>query len=163
MSAEATESKFFQDNRNKSLNSTLNSDETWKVDVKYFMQANEAIARVQNDLQEGILLKAQLQRTSQLEKIAASKCYKSNDFTYPQAQKCEEFYFKNDFKLNLLNSFVSDHMTKHPQEYESCWQNPSFEALPNNVEKDRAYLACHKKWIRNLKENVQPELELKAL
>ena len=50
MSAEATESKFFMANKLKSLNSTLNSQEQWKVDVKYFMQASEAVERVQTDL-----------------------------------------------------------------------------------------------------------------
>ena len=99
----------------------------------------------------------------QLEKIVAQKCYKGNDFTFMQAQKCEQFHYKNDFKLNLINSFVADHMDKHLQAYQSCWQNPSFEALPSNEDKDRAFLACHKQWTRNLKENVQPELELKAL
>ena len=50
MSAQATESKFFLENKSKSLNATLSSQEQWQLDVKYFMQANEAIARVQNDL-----------------------------------------------------------------------------------------------------------------
>ena len=50
MSAEATESKFFLDNKLRSLNSTLNSHEQWKVDVKYFMQANDAVARVQAEM-----------------------------------------------------------------------------------------------------------------
>ena len=48
--AEATESKFFLDNKLKSLNSTVNSQERWKVDVKYFMQANDAVERLQTDL-----------------------------------------------------------------------------------------------------------------
>ena len=99
----------------------------------------------------------------QLERVVASKCYRNNDFTFMQAQKCEEFYYKNDFKLNMLNTFVSDFMGKHLQEYQACWQNPSFESLKTNEEKDRVYLACHKQWIRNLKENVAPELEARAL
>ena len=48
--AEATESKFFLENKLKSLNSTVNSQERWKVDVKYFMQANDAVERLQTDL-----------------------------------------------------------------------------------------------------------------
>lgn len=163
MSAEATESKFFLENKSKSLNATLSSQENWQLDVKYYLQANDAIARVQNDIQEGALRKCELVRMQQLEKIVAQKCYKGNDFTFMQAQKCEQFHYKNDFKLNLIKSFVADHMDKHLQAYQSCWQNPSFEALPTNEDKDRAFLACHKQWTRNLKENVQPELELKAL
>ena len=50
MAAEATESKFFLEQKVKSLNSTLNNQEQWKVDVKYFMQADEAVERLQADL-----------------------------------------------------------------------------------------------------------------
>ena len=60
--AEATESKFFLDNKLKSLNSTVNSQERWKIDIKYIMQANDAVERLQTDLEEGILLKLKLQR-----------------------------------------------------------------------------------------------------
>ena len=60
--AEATESKFFLDNKLKSLNSTVNSQEKWKIDIKYIMQANDAVERLQTDLEEGILLKLKLQR-----------------------------------------------------------------------------------------------------
>ena len=59
MSAEATESKFFLENKSKSLNATLNSSEKWQLDVKYYLQANDAVARVQNDLQEGVLRKCE--------------------------------------------------------------------------------------------------------
>ena len=59
MSAQATESKFFLENKSKSLNATLNSSEKWQLDVKYYLQANDAIARVQNDLQEGVLRKCE--------------------------------------------------------------------------------------------------------
>ena len=59
MSAEATESKFFLENKSKSLNATLSSQENWQLDVKYYLQANDAIARVQNDLQEGVLRKCE--------------------------------------------------------------------------------------------------------
>ena len=113
MSAQATESKFFLENKSKSLNATLSSQEQWQLDVKYFMQANDAIARVQKDIQEGVLSKCELSRQQQLEKIVAQKCYKGNDFSYLQAQKCEQFYYKNDFKLNLIKSFVADHIDKH--------------------------------------------------
>ena len=47
---EATESKFFLENKLKSLNATLNSQEQWQLDVKYYMQASDAIERMQTDL-----------------------------------------------------------------------------------------------------------------
>ena len=74
--------------------------------------------RIQVDLEEGILAKLRLQREQQLLDTLADKCYTNNDYTFAQAQQCEEFYMKNDFKLNLLNSFVRDHMTKHFQSYQ---------------------------------------------
>ena len=103
-----------------------------------------------------------LMREQQMEKTVAAKCYKSNDFTFLQAQKCEEFYYKNDFKLNMIKTFVPDFMTKHIKDYEQCWSTPEFQALQTNEEKDRMFLTCHNKWIRNLKENVSVELEAKA-
>ena len=69
---------------------------------------------------------------------------------------------KNDFKLNLLNSFVRDHMTKHFQSYQQCYTGQAFESLPSNEQKDREFLACHDKFISNLKSNVAYELDVKA-
>ena len=68
----------------------------------------------------------------------------------------------NDFKLNLLNSFFADHMTKHFQSYEQCYMSASFNALPSNEEKDRAFMKCHNKWLSDFKSNVAFELEVKA-
>ena len=75
---------------------------------------------------------------------------------------CQSFYEKNDFKLNLLNSFVRDHMTRHLIEYEQCYMGAAFNALPTNEAKDREFQACHNKWISNLKQNVTFDLEVKA-
>ena len=75
---------------------------------------------------------------------------------------CHDFYEKNDFKLNLIKSFVTDHMTKHLQAYEKCYSGESFAALQTNEEKDREFLSCHKKWISNLKNEVAFELDSKA-
>ena len=61
-----------------------------------------------------------------------------------------------------MNSFFVDHMTKHLQSYEKCYTGPSFEALPTNEEKDRAFMKCHNSWISDLKSNVSFELEVKA-
>ena len=80
--AEATESKYFLELKKNSLNATVNSQEEWQLDVKYYLQAQEAIKRLQTDLQEGVLLKMKLMREQQMEKTVAAKCYKSNDFTF---------------------------------------------------------------------------------
>ena len=160
--AEATESKYFVQNKQQSLNSTVNSQEDWQLDIKYYLQAQDALDRLQTDLQEGVLQKMTLLRQQQMEKTIASKCYKNNDYTFLQAQKCEEFHYKNDYKLNMIRTFVPDFMTKHLKDYEQCWTGPEFTALATNEEKDRMFLQCHKKWIRNLKENVSVGLEAKA-
>ena len=118
--------------------------------------------RIQVDLEEGILAKLRLQREQQLLDTLADKCYTNNDYTFAQAQQCEEFYMKNDFKLNLLNSFVRDHMAKHFQSYQQCYTGQAFESLPSNEQKDREFLACHDKFISNLKSNVAYELDVKA-
>ena len=76
--------------------------------------------------------------------------------------KCQEFYEDNDFKLNLLKGFVRDHMSKHLAAYERCYTGDAFDSLPSNADKDREFLACHKKWISNLKTEVAFELDMKA-
>ena len=121
-----------------------------------------AIERVRTDIDEGIVLHLQARRMQELERLVADKCYTGNDFSFLQAQKCEEYHYKNDFKLNLLNSFFSDHMTKHYKAYESCWRSPEFNALSSTEEKDRAFVECHNRWIQNLRGNVSHELDVKA-
>ena len=79
-----------------------------------------------------------------------------------QAEKCERFYIENDFKLNLLGSFVRDHMVSHIKAHEKCYSGAAFEALATNEDKDRAFEACHSKWISNLKNEVAFDLEVKA-
>ena len=75
---------------------------------------------------------------------------------------CHEFYEKNDYKMNLLGSFVRDHMTKHFLSYEKCHSGAAFESLATMEEKDRSFLACHDKWLKDLKQDVTYELEVKA-
>ena len=144
------------------MNALQNRTSTWAIQPKTLVQVTNAIERLTMDLEEGILTKLRLQRQQQLMGTLADRCYTNNNFTYAQAMKCEEFYTKNDFKLNLLDGFVRDHMTKHFQAYERCYTGDAFAALPTNEEKDRAFLACHKKWVSNLKSEVTYELEVKA-
>ena len=156
------ESKYFQEQKAKSLNALQSNPAAWKIQPKSLMQVQNAVERLSTDLEEGILTKLRLQRQQQLLNTLANKCYSNNDYTYAQAQTCEQFYTKNDFKLNLLNGFVRDHMTKHWQSYEKCYTGAAFESLPSMEAKDREFLSCHNKWISNLKSEVAYELELKA-
>ena len=58
-------------------------------------------------LNEGILVHARENRMKQLERTVANTCYSpKNDFSFLEAQKCEEFHYKNDFKLNAIGSFA---------------------------------------------------------
>ena len=68
---------------------------------------------VDQAVQPSSLTKLRLQREQELMTTLADKCYKGNDYTYHQAATCQNFYTQNDFKLNLLGTFVRDHMTKH--------------------------------------------------
>ena len=114
------------------------------------------------DLEEGILTKLRLERQQQLMTMLADKCYKNNDYTFLQAERCERFYTENDFKLNLLGSFVREHTLPHLQQHEKCYSGAAFESLATNEEKDRAFEACHSKWLSTLKSEVAFDLELKA-
>ena len=157
----ATESQFFREQRAKSLNGSQNGSAAWKIQPRAIMQVSDAIGRLNRDLEEGILTKLRLQRKQTLLASVAQNCFGRSDLNYQQAAKCEEFYMKNDFKLNLMDSFVRDHMNKHLVEYEKCYTGAAFESL-SNVEKDREFAACHSRWIANLKGNVAFELEVKA-
>ena len=75
---------------------------------------------------------------------------------------CQEFHLKNDFKLNLLRSFFSDHMTRHFIGLQDCISGSAVTSQSSHEDKDRAFLACQAKWIDNLKNNVSQEMELKA-
>jgi hypothetical protein len=75
---------------------------------------------------------------------------------------CEDFHYKNDYKLNILKSFYNDHIVKHLSNYEQCYKGDTFERLPSIEDKDRAFLDCHGRWIRNLRGNVSQELEIRV-
>ena len=62
----------------------------------------------------------------------------------------------------MLGSFVRDHMVSHIKAHEKCYSGAAFEALATNEDKDRAFEACHSKWISNLKNEVAFDLEVKA-
>ena len=78
----ATESKFFQEQKAKSLNALQNSAATWTIQPKAFNEMISSIERVKMDLEEGILMKLRLQRKQHLLNTLADKCYKNNDYTY---------------------------------------------------------------------------------
>ena len=97
-----------------------------------------------------------------LERTVANTCYSpKNDFTFLEAQKCEEFHYKNDYKLNAIDSFATDYSNRLLNEYQTCVDDSS--ALNNNADKDRAYLSCHNNWVHSLKQEMTPSLEAKAL
>ena len=64
--------------------------------------------------------------------------------------------------MNVLKSFFNDHIIKHLDEYESCWKNDEFEKFKTNEDKDRSFLKCHKDWIKDLQQNVNDSLEVRA-
>ena len=37
-----------------------------------------------------------------------------------EAEVCEEFHLKNDYKLNNINKFWDDHISKHIIQYNEC-------------------------------------------
>ena len=59
---EATESKFFREQKAKSMNALQNGAAPWTVQPKSLLQMYEVIQRVNMDLEEGILTKLRLQR-----------------------------------------------------------------------------------------------------
>ena len=60
--SEASESKFFREHKAKSLNALQSGAAGWKIQPKSLMQMQQAVERVNMDLEEGILTKLRLQR-----------------------------------------------------------------------------------------------------
>ena len=60
--AQATESQYFINQRLNSLNSTLNSKEPWKLDIKSSRETTATVERIGSDLDEGILKHATAKR-----------------------------------------------------------------------------------------------------
>jgi hypothetical protein len=156
------ETDYFKQQKAASLNNLANQATSWAVDVKYFRQALDALERSKFEVEDGIILKLQALRQKQLEEYVVKNCYQNRTYNFLQAQKCEEFHYKNDYKLGLLSSFFNDHISKHLKHYEQCWKSPEFEALQTNEDRDMAFVECHDKWLSNLRENVVPELEVRA-
>ena len=156
------ETDFFKMQRAASLNNLANQASSWTVDVKYFKQALQSLERAKFVIEDGIVLKLQAVRQRELEEHVVKNCYQNRSYNFLQAQKCEEFHYKNDFKLGVLRTFFNDHVAKHLKHYEQCWKSADFEAMKTNEEKDIAFVECHEKWIGNLRENVVPELETRV-
>ena len=116
--------------------------------------------RTRVDLEDGILSKYMVLRTKQLEQIVADKCYSKKSFTYLEAEQCENFHFKNDYKLNLIQSFWKDHEAKHILSYKTCMAG--VDKLDSVVEKDKAYADCHDSWVKDFKNVQSQELEVRA-
>ena len=152
------ETEAFRAQKANSLNNLLTQASTWQVDVKYFRKALDTLEAAKFELEDGVILKSQILRQKELEAHVVKNCYQNRTYNFLQAQKCEEFHYNNDFKLNLLKTFFSDHVAKHLKQYESCWNNAEFEGLKSNEEKDLAFVECHDKWVANIRENVVPEL-----
>ena len=118
------------------------------------------MARVQNDLEQGILTKYKVLRTRQLEGIVVKNCYENKQFTYNEAEMCEKFHMDNDYKLNAVSNFWKDHVSRHVKSYYQCSQG--LERFESVADKDRAFADCNKHWIKEFKENESQSLELRA-
>ena len=159
----ATESKQFQAAKLASLNATQNNKGSWTLDAKYAKELVETMQRVSTDLNEGIIKHCKARRTQQLQSIIADKCFSaSNDLSYVNAKACESYLLEKDYKLSLMNSFFSDHMAPHTKSYLQCYTSEQFNSIEDAAAKDQHFLQCHNRWIRNLKQEVLPDLEEKA-
>ena len=104
---------------------------TWQPGQVQVNEAHQAVDRMENTLSEGILMHAAQKRLQALEKTVARTCYsKNNDLNFLEAQKCEEYHYKNDYKLNMITKFVSDHSVRMLQDYQDCFD--SVKSLKTN-------------------------------
>ena len=152
--------QYFQDKQKKSLNNFVNGKGAYAPDSKYHAEVSEAAARVQNDLESGILTKFRVQRTRQLESITVKNCWENSKFTFAEADMCTKFHFDNDYKMNAIDNFWKDHFPKHYLTYKRC--SDGLDSLSSVAEKDKAYADCHKDWMKDFKEEQSQNLEARA-
>ena len=158
----ASESAHFKQQKANNLNPFANGKAQWEIDPLLEKQKAEAFERATHELNSGIVQQLRLRREQQLASMVVDNCYKTG-FTFPQAQKCEQYLMEKDFKLNMLGSFAQDHLLKHRLAYEhECHGSAEFNALPSIAEKDRHYAYCHNHFLRKLRQETTPELEVKA-
>ena len=95
-------SQYFLDKKAKSLNSFVSDDgqTTWQPDKKYSLEVIDALLRAKMDLNDGILTKYSMLRMRQVEQKAIKSCYEKKGLSFVEAEQCEEFHYKNDYKLN---------------------------------------------------------------
>ena len=94
-------SKAFHEKNKNSLNSATNADAArlWTPDKRYQLEVIDALKRCRVDLDTGILAKYKALREKQLTAVVSENCYKDKSLTFLEAEMCEDFHVKNDFKL----------------------------------------------------------------
>ena len=152
--------QYFRDKQSKSLNNMVNGKAAYRPDQRYALEVKEAAARVQNDLETGILTKFRVLRTKQLEQTTVKNCWENSKFTFAEADMCAKFHHDNDYKLGAINSFWSDHFPKHLLSYQKCAEG--LDQLSSVAEQDKAYADCHREWIRDFKNEQSQHLEARA-
>ena len=58
---------------------------------------------------------------------------------------------KNDYKLNKIQKFWDDHVSRHIIAHDDCAK--AVADLKTIVEKDKAYNDCHNSWVSDFKLN----------
>ena len=136
---------------------------SWSENATYHREAEKALDNLKFTMEEGVLLKYRLLREKELDKYISTNCYgKGSGYNYLQAIKCEEYHYENDYKLNLIGSFLKDHTWKHILAYHNCTRTNEFNRLKTIEEKDRVYLGCHTKFMTTIQEKLPAEFAEKA-
>ena len=95
-----------------------------------------------------------------MEERAAKECYGNSKLSYLEAEECEAFIYKNDYKMKQINSFWGDHIPIHLLNYNKCVNAANTQS--NTLEKEMVFKDCHKNWVGEFKHNTAYELELRA-
>ena len=70
-----SESDAFLANKQASLNNLVTQPDTWSLDIKYFKLALDSVQKVKFGLEDGILLKMQVERLKYIESQIVKNCY----------------------------------------------------------------------------------------
>ena len=91
---------------------------TQTVHPLYENELKNAISSVTSFLNLSILKQAYYLRSKKLFELTADKCYKNNNYTFSEAETCQELVFERDPILNNIENYKKEIEVKITDAYE---------------------------------------------
>jgi len=138
---------YYYDPKAKSDNHLANRNaEFYRGDLEtlhpyYQQEFQNGQASIISFLKKTVISKAKYLRYKQLFALSAEKCYKNqaNNYTFSEAEVCEEILIKNDVVLNSLEDFTKEIEVKIQDNYEKSALNLTKISVFSKYEFDKLH------------------------